>query len=226
MEQTALASQIGKVLGDAGLDVAVSQTDGVITLAGYVNSAEARQAAEDIARSVAPRLRVDNALHVNPSLPTAIEDLGAKEPPPDVVATEGDEIEPDFTVLPPATDETEVLERGGVGFAPVDPVIATGARGEVQILGGFGTDSMASLEVDASAQDAEPGDEALAEAIRRELREDSATSGLEIDVFVRRGIAHLRGRVSGLEDVDNAESVAARVPGVQDVVEEIELPAR
>ena len=84
---------------------------------------------------------------------------------------------------------------------------------------------MASIEVEQSAEDTRPGDEALAEAIARELREDASTTSLAVDVFVRRGIVHLRGWVPGLEDADNAEAVAARVPGVVDVVDELEVPA-
>src|SRR5919204_2063333 len=55
-----------------------------------------------------------------------------------------------------------------------------------------------------------PGDEALADAVRRELAEDSATTDLNIVVAVRNGVAHLRGRVSDLDDADNPESVAGR----------------
>jgi osmotically-inducible protein OsmY len=62
-----------------------------------------------------------------------------------------------------------------------------------------------------------------ADAIRRELREDAATTDLVIEVVVEQGIARLRGRVPGLEDADNAEAVAARVPGLRDVVEELEV---
>ena len=40
-----------------------------------------------------------------------------------------------------------------------------------------------------------------------------------VQVFVRRGVVHLRGVVADLEDVDNAEDVAARVPGVREIVE-------
>jgi osmotically-inducible protein OsmY len=55
------------------------------------------------------------------------------------------------------------------------------------------------------------------------LAEDSATADLNVLVFVRRGVVHLRGQVSDLDDADNAESVAARVPGVVEVVEELEV---
>jgi hypothetical protein len=44
---------------------------------------------------------------------------------------------------------------------------------------------MDALEVEPSAQDPMPGDEALADAIRRELREDAATAWLVIAVDVR-----------------------------------------
>jgi osmotically-inducible protein OsmY len=44
---------------------------------------------------------------------------------------------------------------------------------------------------------------------------------LVIEAVVEQGIAHLRGRVPGLEDADSAEAVAARVPGLRDVVEEL-----
>jgi osmotically-inducible protein OsmY len=83
---------------------------------------------------------------------------------------------------------------------------------------------MASIDVEPSAEDTHPGDEALLEAVRRELKKDAATTSLDIDVFVRHGIVHLRGWVPGAEDVDNAEAVAERVPGVREVVDELELP--
>src|SRR5438105_3153657 len=69
------------------------------------------------------------------------------------------------------------------------------------------------------------GDEPTAEMAetRRELAEDAATTDLEIVVAVRQGVAHLRGRVSDLDDADNAESVAARVPGIREVVEELDV---
>ena len=67
------------------------------------------------------------------------------------------------------------------------------------------------------------GDEALADAVRRELAEDAATAELNIFVAVRNGVAHLRGQVADLDDADNAESVAARVPGIREVVEELDV---
>ena len=60
---------------------------------------------------------------------------------------------------------------------------------------------------------------------RRELRRDASTSELDVDVDVREGIATLRGRVMDLADSDNALAVAGRVPGIVDVVDEIEVEA-
>jgi osmotically-inducible protein OsmY len=104
---------------------------------------------------------------------------------------------------------------------PDDPVITTDAHGRAQVLGGFG--EVDDVPVERSAMDGRPGDEALADAIRRELREDAATTDLEIFVAVREGVAHLRGRVADMDDAENAEAVAARVPGVREVVEELEV---
>src|SRR5919204_351049 len=50
-----------------------------------------------------------------------------------------------------------------------------------------------------------------AEAVRRELHEDAATTDLDLDVLVRNGVVHIRGRVADLDDATNAEDVAARV---------------
>jgi len=83
---------------------------------------------------------------------------------------------------------------------------------------------MDSVGVAPSTLDARPGDEALADAIRRELREDASTASLLVHVEVRGGVAFLRGRVDGLEDADNAAEVASRVRGVRQVVEHLTVP--
>lgn len=74
------------------------------------------------------------------------------------------------------------------------------------------------------AEDNQPGDEALADAVRRELQEDVLTTALPIDVGVEEGVVHLYGTVEELEDAENAEEVASRVPGVLEVIDELEIP--
>jgi osmotically-inducible protein OsmY len=88
---------------------------------------------------------------------------------------------------------------------------------------GFAADSMERIDVDPSVTGG-PGDEALADAIRRELLQDSATAALEVNVRVEEGVAYLSGRVGDLDDVENAEEVAGRVSGVREVVENLEIP--
>jgi len=148
------------------------------------------------------------------------------------LSADGGELEPDFTdqpmlrdvthaAGPSSSDPEDLVESGNLVYSPPeDPVVGTDAHGRAQVLGGFGE---TDITVERSAMDDRPGDEALADAVRRELREDAATSELTIVVAVRQGVAHLRGRVADLEDAENAEAVAARVPGVREVVEELEV---
>ena len=118
---------------------------------------------------------------------------------------------------------TETDNGAEPAFAPVDPVLSVDRHGQPVILGGFSSDSMTGVSVEPSAEDRLIGDEAIAEAVQRELKLDSATTSFALYVFVRHGVVHLRGVVADLEDVDNAESVAARIPGVREVIEELEL---
>ena len=138
------------------------------------------------------------------------------------------EIEPDFALR--ANDES-TLHSSGVDrdeeedtaySPPIDPVVTTDQHGNTRVLGGFSSSSMESIEVERSS-DGTLGDEAIAEAILRELREDALTTALRIEVQVRNGVAHLRGTVTDVIDSENAEAVAARVPGVTDVVDELKV---
>ncbi|MGZ3677725.1 MAG: BON domain-containing protein [Ktedonobacterales bacterium] len=122
-------------------------------------------------------------------------------------------------------DADDSVEPDPTYFAPTDPVIdSTGdEQGNVEVLGGFEPTSMDDESVAPSAEDNRPGDEALADAVRRELREDASTTDLQIHVHVVNGVAHLRGTVPTLEDAENAEAVASEVPGVLDVDEELDV---
>lgn len=129
-------------------------------------------------------------------------------------------------IEPVTEEEAEPVDEEAEGaepyFASTDPVIKVKA-GRTVVLGGFSETSMSSLDVDPSATGRDPGDEALADAVRRELEEDATTTDLAITVAVRRGVVHLRGTVADLIDADNAEDVAGRVPGVREVREELRI---
>ena len=138
------------------------------------------------------------------------------------------EIEPDFALR---SNDDSTLHSSGVDAdeeadtaysPPTDPVVTTDQHGNTRVLGGFSSSSMESVEVERSS-DGTLGDEAIAEAILRELREDAATTALTIDVAVVNGVAHLRGTVADITDSENAEEVAARVPGVTEVVDELKV---
>jgi osmotically-inducible protein OsmY len=234
-----LAARIERQLSEAGLQVAIEASEGALILSGLVETEEAKQAASDIVAEVAPDARIDNQLDVQTVLPTDIDDFAGDEPTAEMaddladIVAGGGEVEPDFTDQPllrdpvnasgPNDTEDPVESGDEVYVPPDDPVITTDARGQAAVLGGFGED--AEVAVEPSAMDREPGDEALADAIRQELREDAATADLAIVVAVRRGVAHLRGRVADVDDAENAEAVAARVPGVREVVEELDVAA-
>jgi hypothetical protein len=138
------------------------------------------------------------------------------------------EIEPDFALR---TNDDSTLHSSGVDpeeeddtayCPPIDPVVTTDRHGNPRVLGGFSSSSMESIEVEPSS-DGTLGDEAIVEAILRELREDAATTALQIDVRVAGGVAHLHGTVADIVDAGNAEEVAARVPGVIEVVDELKV---
>lgn len=117
----------------------------------------------------------------------------------------------------PAADGDEVW------VPPTDPVITTSRHGETRVLGGFSPDSPREIFPMRSASDDGVGDEALADAVRLALNRDATTSDLDLQVTVENGIVYLHGTVPGLEDVDNAETVAGRVHGTVEVEEALQV---
>jgi hypothetical protein len=247
MQQSTLASRIQREIADqTGLRIVVAEMENTLLLSGRVPTDDDRRRVARIARSLAPERRIDEGLDVERVVAENIEDtvglnadeLSPNEPaqsPPDFSLA--GEYDADLHSQPLETDAMDVsdpdnyvnsdqvapVEPDPTYFAPTDPVIGVGNEGETTVLGGWSPDSMADQEIPASTLDNQPGDEALADAITRELREDASTTQLTIDVQVDRGVARLRGRVTDLTDAENAESVASRVPGVRDVIEELDV---
>src|SRR5579859_187202 len=235
-----LTERIEEQLAEAGLQVAVESSDGALILSGVVDTEEARQAANDIAAQFAPNARIDNQLEVETILPTNLDDFVGEQPTAELAESSADiraaggELDADFTDQDSELSGDFARASGAAGSGeadpasggdavyspPIDPVVTTDAHGRAHVLGGFGSGE--EVSVDASS-DSRVGDEALADAVRRELAEDAATAELSIFVAVRNGVAHLRGQVADLDDADNAESVAARVPGIREVVEELDV---
>lgn len=240
MDEASLIERIEQQIAErAGLDVAVELSGTTVTLSGRVDTAEARQAAHDVVKSVLPEAEIDDNLEIEETMPLDVRDFDLDEPGGELPASLAEmrsqsAVEPDFSEQPLVTSTVEMAgeasttldepdESETVFFAPTDPVIMTSEQNQIEVLGGFAPTAGVDILVESSALDDQPGDEALAEAIRRELRRDAATTDLTIAVTVRRGVARLRGTVATLEDAENAEAVASQVPGLREVVEELEV---
>jgi osmotically-inducible protein OsmY len=241
-ERATLASRIEREIeARAGVSVIVEDTRDAIVISGRVDTAEAKQAATDIAAELVTGKRIDNDLEVEGVVPTEVSEfyhgVAPTAPAPENVAeirAMGAELDPDFT---DQKLDTTSLELAGVDadedpqertddesyFPPTDPVVTSDSHDELKVLGGFSATSDEAAPVARSASDGKLGDGAIADAVRRELAEDASTTALQIHVVVRDGVVHLRGTVQDVEDSENAEAVASRVAGVREVVEELQI---
>lgn len=121
-------------------------------------------------------------------------------------------------------DEDDPDEQDPAYFAPVDPVFTTDRDGNIAVLNGFAPSSSDEADnIDVSDEDHQYGDDALADAVIRTLRADALTTDLTIDVVVDDGVVYLHGEVPAYQDVLNVEEIAARVPGIREVVEELDI---
>lgn len=134
-------------------------------------------------------------------------------------------VEPDFTHNLGATEPWEAAEEGEPYFPPTDPVVrpAPVTRGGLEIVGGFSATAMDEVGVEGEPRGRVPDDEQIRAAVLQDLREEALTTDLRIRVAVHHGVVYLRGSVPSLEDAEAAEEVAARVEGVAEVVDELEV---
>lgn len=208
----------------AEIFVAVDIRDGALVLEGEVDSEEIRQAALDLAGVVAERhgLRIEDAIEVLDIEPDFLSDErsdidSADAPPPDAdTVTDVGTIDPGLAA-----------EEGLPYFPPTDPVIGEQLveQDEVEVIGGFQPTAEDHDDEDVDRQHVRD-DERITDDVRKELREDATTTDLtNIDVFTVNRVVHLRGEVETLEDAENAEAVAARVPGVTQVREDLTVRA-
>jgi osmotically-inducible protein OsmY len=232
-----LVARIHDTLAEADIHVAVEIDDRTVYLSGEVDSEDNRQAALDVAHAVAgPRgLKVDDAIDVLPDEPLEIDhdpgpaaraEFGYLDPDRDdnLRLDPGFEDEPDFISDIGTTDSEEAVAEAVPYFPPTDPVVRPSEdEEELEIIGGFEATSMDEDEEEeehGASFDNRPDDD-ISLAVLRELREDALTTDLVIHVLTRNGVVHLHGEVPILEDAENAEAVAARVPGVKEVREEL-----
>ena len=212
----------------AGLILAVQEDGAGIVVSGIVDSEAERDAALDVARAMTDGTEVVDATEILGDLPDDIEEGLA-----DISGDASDDtVEPgDFTdqnILrsaeeaggPSTSFEDDEVSDGATAYVPpIDPVGT-----QTEVIGGTQLSSMDSIEVDRSS-DGQLGDEAIRDAVLRELLEDSATTHLRLDVAVVGGVVRLGGRVADIIDAEAAEEVAARVPGVVEVEERLDVEA-
>jgi osmotically-inducible protein OsmY len=204
--------------------------NGVVHLGGTVVSDAARARAEKLSGQVEGVRSIVNDLVVDPlagneALPDGAEAAYDVAPEALEEIALGEGLEADLNQPAGTTDplRPEVLE-GEPYFPPTDPVIEPMGEweGGYRVLGGYSESSM-----DRPHSPEPPparlwgGDDQIADDVRLALKEDAATTDLNIHVHVRDGVAFLHGRVPYLEDVEAAEEVAGRVRGVREVREQL-----
>ena len=239
-----IASLTSSALAEAGLDLIVEHDDRRVVISGIVSTEAERTAALDIANVVAgSEIAVDDTIEVSGAVPDEAGRVhlsesevagftgatpGLEDPehamPGDF--TDQDTIDAPALAQPESMsddgrplgeDITRSAEDGETYVPPTDPVGT-----DTAVIGGFARSSMDTTEPDRSS-DGTIGDEAIRDAIARELREDAATASLEVSVEVIQGVAILTGSVSDIADAESAEEVAGRVTGVLEVRERLEV---
>jgi osmotically-inducible protein OsmY len=235
----ALAAELEQTLKSAELYISVSADNRELTLTGEVDSGDNHRAALDLAQPIAERLglRIADNIIVMEMVPDDTWEMrgeseqafGADHIPDPETRAEAEELslDPDFTGDVGTTDSEVAAAEAIPYFPPTDPVVEPSSSVEqLSVVGGFQATSM-DPEDDEGQGAAPPADQfdddELAENILRELRQDAMTTELLVRVKVNRGVATLTGEAPSLEDAEQAEAVAARVPGVQEVREELRV---
>jgi osmotically-inducible protein OsmY len=233
-----LSAEIERRLEErANLHIAVEEQDGHLVLTGLVDTEEERATALGLAAEAAPDYELDDNLAVTTGIPEhttegTLEEAGAGMfPDAEADLEEEDEaIEPgdftdqavieygDYAAGPSSSFEDDEASDGDEVFVPPTDPVGT----DREVIGGLSTTSMDDLSVERSS-DGQLGDEGIRDAILRELREDAMTTDLTIDVEVTDGNVVLRGTVPSIDTAESAEEVAARVPGVVEVDEELDV---
>lgn len=200
-----------------GVSAAIRIDAGELTVAGIVTTEGEKQAALDLLATNAPDLKLIDELEVVGEIPGALSGrVGAGTLEAGDFTTEREPEEAPEEVVEEDSDEGEGED---IYTPPVDPV----RRDDNEILGGFQVSAMDDDRVIHTEVVGGPADAGLTEAVLFELREDAATTHLRLRVACRDGVIRLRGVVGDILDSENAEAVAARVPGVREVIDQTEV---
>jgi osmotically-inducible protein OsmY len=223
------AGELQRQLEDAGLFLAVEIQGNRLVLAGEVESEGDHEAALDVVSEFARQggLEIDDSIEVLEELPETTFTYfgeGAEADDSDTIEiAQREGIDPADEQRRLGTSDPEIAAEEAIPyFPPTDPVVEpAGGSEELDIVGGFGSTSFDRREQGHPGESY--GDEEITSMVRRELREDSATTDFDIEVETHSGVVSLRGTVETLDDAENVEAVASRVAGVLDVREELEV---
>ncbi len=199
------ASQLGEP------SVGCSVEDGHVVLDGVVASDEQAYQLEGAVRGISGVRSVTNDLMIE-GFAASVGNVA-----------EGVDLTPDFTAEVGTGDYLEAVSEAEPYTPPTDPVVKPDRSTDgVEMLNGFAETADDEAAV-AQLPGLPRGDDEIREAVLAALHADAATTDLSVEVEAQDGVVFLRGVVSSLDDVDLAESVAAEVPGVQEVREELQI---
>lgn len=199
------ASQLGEP------SVACTVDNGQVILEGVVSSDEQAYQLEAAVRAIPGVQSVANSL-LSEGFTATVGNV-----------VEGIDLTPDFTSEVGTDDFFESVSEAEPYTPPTDPVVKSDRSTDgVAIINGF-AETAGDDAATAGLPGMPRGDDEIRDAVLAALRSDAATTDLTIEVDVQDGVVYLRGVVPSLDDADQAESIAAGVPGVEEVQEELQV---
>jgi hypothetical protein len=222
-------SELELQLAAVGLFLAVELHGNTLVVTGEVESEDDHEAALDLVRAYARehKREVDDNIEVMEEIPEStfrfFEEGSEMDDADTIEVARREGVDPADVQRRLGTSDFEIAAEEAIPyFPPTDPVVEpSGDNEELEIVGGYGSTSFDRSE--QGGPGVSYGDEEITSMVRRELREDAATTDFDIEVETRSGVVFLRGAVETLDDAENVEAVASRVPGVVDVREELEV---
>lgn len=122
-------------------------------------------------------------------------------------------------------DPNEAAEEGFTWIPPMDPPVVADERGDAVVAAGFATSAEDEpFDADHHSEPVPAGDE-VQTRVMEALIANASTSTLldDVSIGVEGGVAILQGSVDDLESEDELVAVAESVPGITDVVSELEI---
>ena len=122
-------------------------------------------------------------------------------------------------------DPIEAAEEGLTWIPPMDPPIVADGRGDAAVAAGFGTSAEDEpFDADHHAEPVTAGDE-VQTRVMEALVATASTSTLldDVSIGVEGGVAIVQGSVDDIDSEDEVIAVAESVPGIDEVVSELEI---